>query len=165
VAKRLKRVCFNGKTAAKLEPWFAGQGYETLVLPSSSPANTMKFETKLAQWRQLMPAKRPTADRRGSRTRRTPVWLFPPHASPSRLTQEMLIEFFLKLKEGGVPASVREIPDPARSAGQARHLRQRRRLLLPRAHLLGEDEKYFDRFDRVFGAYFKGIVDVEGVRR
>jgi len=61
VAKRLKRVCFNGKTAAKLEPWFAGQGYETLVLPSSSPANTMKFETKLAQWRQLMPAKRPTS--------------------------------------------------------------------------------------------------------
>jgi hypoxanthine-DNA glycosylase len=51
VAKKLRRVCFNGKTAAKLEPWFSEQGYETIVLPSSSPANTMKFETKLAVWR------------------------------------------------------------------------------------------------------------------
>lgn len=54
VAQRLRRVCFNGKTAAKLEPWFAAQGYQTIVLPSSSPANTMKFEAKLAQWRQIV---------------------------------------------------------------------------------------------------------------
>lgn len=54
VAKLLKRVCFNGKTAAKLEPWFAGQGYETIVLPSSSPANTMRFELKLKEWRQIV---------------------------------------------------------------------------------------------------------------
>jgi hypoxanthine-DNA glycosylase len=54
VAKHLRRVCFNGKTAAKLEPWFAGQGYETWVLPSSSPANTIKFETKFAAWRAAL---------------------------------------------------------------------------------------------------------------
>ena len=51
IAKKLRRVCFNGKTASKLEAWFADQGYETRVLPSSSPANTMKFEAKLAAWR------------------------------------------------------------------------------------------------------------------
>src|SRR5262249_23346950 len=28
---------------------------------------------------------------------------------------------------------------------------------------LVKDEKYYDRFDRVFAAYFKGIVDLEGV--
>ena len=50
VAKGLKRVCFNGKTAARFEPVFAGAGYETLVLPSSSPAYTLKFEAKLKVW-------------------------------------------------------------------------------------------------------------------
>ena len=51
VAKHLRRVCFNGKTAGKLEPWFAEQGYETIVLPSSSPANTTDLAAKLKAWR------------------------------------------------------------------------------------------------------------------
>jgi hypoxanthine-DNA glycosylase len=50
VAEGLRRICFNGKTAGALEPWFAEQGYETLVLPSSSPANTVPFRTKLRSW-------------------------------------------------------------------------------------------------------------------
>lgn len=58
VAKNLRRVCFNGKTAARMEPLFAGMGYETLVLPSSSPANTLRFEEKLKQWRQIIIGKR-----------------------------------------------------------------------------------------------------------
>ena len=50
----LKRVCFNGKTAGKLEPAFAAMGYETVVLPSSSPANAQfSFEQKLALWRSI----------------------------------------------------------------------------------------------------------------
>ena len=53
VAKKLHRVCFNGKTAGKMEPLFAEWGYETLVLPSSSPAYTMRFEVKLKQWRRI----------------------------------------------------------------------------------------------------------------
>ena len=57
VAKRLCRVCFNGKTAGRLEPFFAGQGYETFVLPSSSPANTMPFPVKLRAWRRAFLAK------------------------------------------------------------------------------------------------------------
>jgi hypoxanthine-DNA glycosylase len=54
IAKKLRRVCFNGKTAGKLEPLFAERGFETIVLPSSSPANTMRFEEKLKQWRQIV---------------------------------------------------------------------------------------------------------------
>jgi hypoxanthine-DNA glycosylase len=54
VAKKLRRVCFNGKTAGKLEPLFIEWGYETVVLSSSSPANTMRFEEKLKQWRQIV---------------------------------------------------------------------------------------------------------------
>ena len=54
VATDLRRVCFNGKTAGELEPWFAGQGHETFVLPSSSPANTIAFAVKLRAWKRAL---------------------------------------------------------------------------------------------------------------
>ncbi|TFW09426.1 DNA-deoxyinosine glycosylase [Oxalobacteraceae bacterium OM1] len=51
----LRRICFNGKTSGKLEPEFAAAGFETLVLPSSSPANAyLSFEQKLAVWRGIL---------------------------------------------------------------------------------------------------------------
>lgn len=50
----LRRVCFNGKTSGKFAPRFAEAGFETLVLPSSSPANMqLSFEQKLAVWRGI----------------------------------------------------------------------------------------------------------------
>ena len=58
VARKLRRVCFNGKTAGKKEPVFAEMGYETIVLPSSSPANTMRFDEKLKHWRQFVLSRR-----------------------------------------------------------------------------------------------------------
>jgi double-stranded uracil-DNA glycosylase len=58
VAKKLRRVCFNGKTAGKMEALFVEWGFETLVLPSSSPANTLRFEEKLKHWRQIAAPKR-----------------------------------------------------------------------------------------------------------
>jgi hypoxanthine-DNA glycosylase len=51
VARDLQRVCFNGKTAGRFAPVFAEAGFETLVLPSSSPAYTLGFEAKLKVWR------------------------------------------------------------------------------------------------------------------
>ena len=54
VARNLMRVCFNGKTAGRFERVFAEAGYQTLVLPSSSPAYTLKFEAKLKLWRGVM---------------------------------------------------------------------------------------------------------------
>jgi double-stranded uracil-DNA glycosylase len=51
IAPSLRRVCFNGKTAGRFEPVFAECGYETLVLPSSSPAYTLPFAEKLRRWR------------------------------------------------------------------------------------------------------------------
>jgi hypoxanthine-DNA glycosylase len=54
-APSLRKVCFNGKTAGRFAPVIAMAGYETLVLPSSSPANaTFSFEQKLAVWRQIL---------------------------------------------------------------------------------------------------------------
>ena len=54
VARSLKRVCFNGKTAGRFERVFAEAGYETLVLPSSSPAYTLSFTAKLNVWRNVL---------------------------------------------------------------------------------------------------------------
>lgn len=51
----LQRVCFNGKTSARFLPEFAAAGFETLALPSSSPANAqLSFDQKLAQWKNII---------------------------------------------------------------------------------------------------------------
>ncbi len=53
-APQLRRVCFNGKTAAKFAGRVAELGLETAVLPSSSPAYTLSFDAKLAVWRAAL---------------------------------------------------------------------------------------------------------------
>jgi len=51
---QLQRVCFNGKTSGKYAPQFAAAGFDTLVLPSSSPANAqLSFEQKLTEWKRV----------------------------------------------------------------------------------------------------------------
>ena len=50
LAPRLRCVCFNGKASGKFERWFAEQGYETYVLPSTSPAYTLALERKTLAW-------------------------------------------------------------------------------------------------------------------
>jgi len=75
----------------------------------------------------------------------------------------MLIEFFLKLKEGGVPVSIKEFLTLLEAL--------KRRVIFGRVEdfyylartCLVKDEKYFDRYDRVFSAYFKGIVEVDAI--
>lgn len=52
---QLWRIAFNGKTSGRYAPQFAEAGFDTLVLPSSSPANAqLSFEQKLVQWRALL---------------------------------------------------------------------------------------------------------------
>lgn len=53
VARNLRRIFFNGKTAGKFERQFAAWGYETAVLPSSSPAYTLSYAEKLGQWQRV----------------------------------------------------------------------------------------------------------------
>ena len=69
----------------------------------------------------------------------------------------MLTEFFLKLREGGVPASVREYL----TLMEALHKHVSSGSLdefyyLSRACLV-KDESNYDKFDLVFGAYFRGV--------
>jgi len=54
-APRLKKLCFNGKTSGRFEPVIRAAGFETLVLPSSSPANAiLSFDQKLRIWRDIL---------------------------------------------------------------------------------------------------------------
>jgi hypoxanthine-DNA glycosylase len=77
----LRRIFFNGKTAGKFERQFAAWGYETTLLPSSSPAYTLRFEEKLEQWRRIVStdqlAKGSIARRRASASSASPLT---PHA-------------------------------------------------------------------------------------
>jgi len=72
----------------------------------------------------------------------------------------MFVDFFFKVKAAKIPATIREYLMLLEAMDK--------RLVeydiddfyyLARATLV-KDEKYFDRFDRVFGEYFKGIQDV-----
>ncbi|MBU6483394.1 MAG: DNA-deoxyinosine glycosylase [Betaproteobacteria bacterium] len=53
VARGLKAVCFNGRTAGRAGAAWREAGYATLVLPSTSPAYTLPLADKLAAWRAL----------------------------------------------------------------------------------------------------------------
>ncbi len=69
----------------------------------------------------------------------------------------MLTDFFLKLREGGVPASVKEyltLMEALQKQVSSGSLDEF--YFLSRACLV-KDESNYDKFDRVFGAYFKGI--------
>ncbi|MDB5796237.1 MAG: mug [Paucimonas sp.] len=51
---RLARVGFNGQEAGRHAGLFAQAGFDTVILPSSSPAHAaLGFEQKLASWRAL----------------------------------------------------------------------------------------------------------------
>jgi hypoxanthine-DNA glycosylase len=51
-APALRRICFNGRMAAKRIGEVEALGYEAVVLPSTSPAHAgMTFAEKLARWR------------------------------------------------------------------------------------------------------------------
>ena len=54
-AVALRRVCFNGQTAGRFATPLTELRYETLILPSTSPANaSWSFERKLAAWREAL---------------------------------------------------------------------------------------------------------------
>jgi uncharacterized protein with von Willebrand factor type A (vWA) domain len=75
----------------------------------------------------------------------------------------MLIEFFLKLKEGGVPVSIREFLTLLAGLEKRVAFGSFEDFYYLARTCLVKDEKYFDRYDRVFAAYFKGITEVEGL--
>lgn len=58
---QLRRIGFNGLKAGRLVRMFDALGYETVLLPSSSPAYTLPFAKKLTYWQALLlPENRPS---------------------------------------------------------------------------------------------------------
>ena len=54
-APALRRICFNGRMAARRIREVEAMGFEALVLPSTSPAHAgMGFAEKLARWRAAL---------------------------------------------------------------------------------------------------------------
>ena len=54
VAPALRRIGFNGRTAARFERQFAREGYEVHILPSTSPAYTLAFASKVECWKVVL---------------------------------------------------------------------------------------------------------------
>jgi len=75
----------------------------------------------------------------------------------------VLTEFFLKLKAGGVPASIREYLTLVEAMQKEVAFGSLEEFYYLARTSLVKDEKYFDRFDRVFAAYFKGIIEVDAL--
>ena len=72
----------------------------------------------------------------------------------------MLIDFFFHLKNGGLPVSIREfltLLDAMKADVAARDVDSF--YFLARTTLV-KDESHYDKFDRVFGAYFKGLGEI-----
>ena len=71
----------------------------------------------------------------------------------------MLISFFFMLRDGGMKTSITELLTllDAMKQGVAGH-NVNDFYFLARATLV-KDESQLDRFDRIFGAYFKGVED------
>ena len=74
-----------------------------------------------------------------------------------RAYRAMLIDFFFELRKGGVPATIKEFL--AVMEALKRHVVSGS---IDEFYYLGrvclvKDEAHFDRYDRVFGAYFQGI--------
>lgn len=55
---KIELVCFNGKTSGRFERKFREMGFNTIILPSTSPANAIPFEKKLSAWKDALPVHR-----------------------------------------------------------------------------------------------------------
>jgi TDG/mug DNA glycosylase family protein len=53
-APHLRLIGFNGKESGRFEGCFRQLGYATCMLPSTSPAYTLPFESKLEHWRNAL---------------------------------------------------------------------------------------------------------------
>lgn len=69
----------------------------------------------------------------------------------------MLIDFFQIVRAAGVPASIREYLDLLRALQQGLVFADAEAFYQLARLCLVKDEKYYDRFDRAFAAYFDGL--------
>jgi len=73
----------------------------------------------------------------------------------------MLIGFFLKVKEYKVPCTIRELLDLIRALKNHLAFADMEAFYYLSRTILVKDEAYFDRFDRAFADYFKGVESLD----
>ena len=72
----------------------------------------------------------------------------------------MLINFFLSLRKYDVPVTIRELLDLIDALSHRLVYADIDDFYLVSRACLVKDEKHYDKFDRAFGAYFKGLDDL-----
>ena len=75
----------------------------------------------------------------------------------------MLINFFLSLRKYKVPVTIRELLDLIDALSHRLVYADIDDFYLVSRACLVKDEKHYDKFDRAFGAYFKGLDDLSGL--
>ena len=75
----------------------------------------------------------------------------------------MLINFFLTLRRYNVPVTLRELMDLIAALNHRLVYASMDEFYLLSRTCLVKDESNYDKFDRAFGAYFKGLDDIEGI--
>lgn len=75
----------------------------------------------------------------------------------------MLVDFFLALREGGVPATIGEFLQLLGGLQAGLVAPSLEEFYFLARLCLVKDERHYDRFDRAFSAYFQGVASVEAV--
>jgi len=75
----------------------------------------------------------------------------------------MLINFFQTLKNFGIPVSIKELLDLIEALKQHLAFASIDDFYFLSRTLMVKDEKYFDRFDRAFGVYFKDLETLDDI--
>ena len=75
----------------------------------------------------------------------------------------MLINFFFGLKDAGIPVSIKELLTLIEALSKNLAFADTEEFYFLARTCLVKDEKYFDRFDRAFGLYFKDLQNVQDV--
>ena len=75
----------------------------------------------------------------------------------------MLINFFFTLKKANVPVSIRELLDLLAALEENLAFASIDDFYLLSRTIMVKDEKYYDRFDRAFGAYFKNLENLDDI--
>jgi uncharacterized protein with von Willebrand factor type A (vWA) domain len=75
----------------------------------------------------------------------------------------MLIDFFTDIRKAGVPVTVRELLDLLAAMEKGLAFADIDQFYLLTRTCLVKDEKYYDRFDQAFGAYFHGLEGLDNL--
>ena len=75
----------------------------------------------------------------------------------------MLINFFYTLKKSRVPVSIKELLDLLKAMEHNFAFGSLDDFYLLARTCLIKDEKFYDRFDKAFGAYFKNLENIDGI--